>query len=690
MCCEHGDEGTLPPAVRMMLNHYRARAAELGSDWGDETPDFDWRWLPFARFANPERVAELTISPDAARSDQVFGDRNSGWLSLILALLSMPDPLDAFVRSLSTPLPSGIALARTSGVEVGHPLPFALDGIPVPYAIFVPRRGSVPPRFAETLITADQPDLQLNGQRIRAVEPEAAGRLHLISDAPSRWSVVDERGGAWYPEDVLRKRDLQGRPFFHGNDLVLDVPASRVTVTVGRGCEFLDAAVTIAVAPFKMTGVELVPKRLYDAAAHGWYGADLHVHMNYGGSVCTPAQACLMQHGEGLHLMNLLAANQATALIYDREALESYAGRDLPWSEPRRSVARFGVEYRNDLLGHFCALNPASPPVRYQTGHRRSAHPHDWPANAVAAAEFRDVGATVNYTHVVFLPMSPDGSPERVFADERPDWLPNDVTGAEFPPEARELVADAALGLVDSIDIVGAGNFDGAEFLYHRLLGCGLRLAATAGTDTFLSQLTGTQPGWARAYADLRGAALSVEAWQEALRAGRTFATTGPWLELDVAGHGLGETIRLDGSTRLPVRAKVVGQGVHNIEIAGPDGILASAGVAPDQTQATLSTVLDVKEPMWLAAVARGGNRTDGLGPIYAHTSPIWVVVGDVSMARSTDATWCLDWLNRFEAMVRRRGTFATQRQLEDIVDVVERARAFYRAIVAAARNNPL
>jgi hypothetical protein len=80
-------------------------------------------------------------------------------------------------------------------------------------------------------------------------------------------------------------------------------------------------------------------------------------------------------------------------------------------------------------------------------------------------------------------------------------------------------------------------------FLYHRLLSCGLRLAATAGTDAFLSFSHGpgvasNPPGWGRVYARLGDRGLSVEAFKEAIRAGRTVVTNGPWLALEVNGEG--------------------------------------------------------------------------------------------------------------------------------------------------------
>src|SRR5438270_840685 len=221
-------------------------------------------------------------------------------------------------------------------------------------------------------------------------------------------------------------------------------PTTELGVSCTRGMEFDQATTTVTPEPGEEALVELQPTRIYDAAARGWYGGDLHVHMNYSGNlVCTPHDAALMQRGEGLHLMNLVAGNLSGARIYDREAFEHFAGQDLPWTIEGQ-VARWGVEFRNDMLGHFHALSPSGPPVRYQTGHERSEHPQDWPPNATACEELRGLGATVGYTHPVFSPLA-DGTPAGAFVNPR-------------SVEARELVADAALGLVDSVDLLGPND----------------------------------------------------------------------------------------------------------------------------------------------------------------------------------------------------------------------------------------
>jgi hypothetical protein len=546
-------------------------------------------------------------------------------------------------------------LAEATRVEV--------DGTPV-------RVGAGGVELAVRTVTGAGP-LRVAGARAPAATPAAGTRLRLRARGPSRWSVVDDRGGAWFPEGRLPKWDLHDRPLFHGNDLELEVPAVPLTVTCARGMEFTCAETTVTPGAGATTEVELEPERLYETAARGWYGGDLHVHMNYSGDlVCGPDDAARMQLGEGLHLMNLVAGNLGQTRVYDREAFEATVGHDLPWTTFER-VARFGVEYRNDLLGHVHALGPTGPPGRYHSGHEGSDEPFDWPANAAACQELRELGATVGYTHPVFSALE-DGSPAGVFG------FPRSV-------EARELVADAALGLVDSVDLIGPSDVEGTATLYHHLLSCGLRLAATAGTDVWLSYSRGplfsNPPGWGRVYADLRGQPLSVAAFAAAIRAGRTLATNGPWVELLVDGRAPGDPVEVAAGGRLPVTVRCQGPGVERLELVGPDGVLARAEAGGEATPA-IDTAVEVDGSTWLCAVARGPGHPSVLGPVvFAHTSPVWVEVAGRPVRRPASARWLLDWLDRFEALLGEHGRFADDAQRAEVVAVVDRARRWYRAI---------
>ena len=162
MCCEGQQRMVLPRVVSAMLDRYRESAAEFGWGWGEQLPQ---------RF----RAARLARLADA-------------------------------VPSSPTPLPSGVALARADGLEVGLPLPYATGTAAVRYVVLEATGGTVA-ALDEVAVTADQPDLHVAGRSVRAVDPVEAGQVRLVADAPSRWSLVDDRGGAWFPPGALRKYD---------------------------------------------------------------------------------------------------------------------------------------------------------------------------------------------------------------------------------------------------------------------------------------------------------------------------------------------------------------------------------------------------------------------------------------------------------------------------------------------------
>jgi hypothetical protein len=671
VCCGSTETLGLPAEVIEALAHYRRLLDDRAWDWGDEGVDF-FRLMRFAQHGPV--LAEYAATGD--------------WAGAVRSVIG-----DA--------VPAGVVVIRVGGGgelrSVVGPARTAIPGRPVPVdvvidsvaeaelALTVAGRGvHVGARGAavETiLVDGGNPvfDVASDGQTLTvtgAVRVSEAAELRLRSSRCARWSVTDATGGAWFPDGVLAKWDYHHRPFFHGHDVSLAVPAGALDVACTRGLEFERAELAAAPAAGETVTVDCDPVRLFDPAADGWYGGDLHVHMNYSGDlICTPADAARMQLGEGLHLVNLVAANCLTSRVYDRDMLEQFCGTQLPWST-REAVAQMGMEYRNDLLGHVHALGPSAPPSRYYTGHDRSDHPEDWPPNKSACEELRGLGATVGYCHPAFAEFPDDGSTLRFFRNPR-------------SVEARELVADAALGVVDSVDLISPANQEGAVFLYHRLLSCGLRLAATAGTDVFLSfSHSGTfsnPPGWGRVYARLGDQELSVGAFQEAIRAGRTLVTNGPWITLDVNGQGPGAVLDLASGDRVEARARVRGPGAERLALVGPDGVLADGDAG---SELGFEAGLD-GGPTWIAAVARGGGQPSTLdASVLAHTTPVYVDVDGRRVARAADARWCLDFLDTLEGFVSEHGHFdppTRAAHLGDVLGVLDQARSFYRRVLESA-----
>ena len=282
---------------------------------------------------------------------------------------------------------------------------------------------------------------------IDATVPAAAATLRLTSPHGARWSVTDATGGAWFADGVPAKWDADDRPFFHTDPgpVELRVPAGPLHVVAARGLEFARMEVDVAPAAGETVAVDYAPVRRFDPAAEGWYGADLHVHLNYSGDhVLEPADAVRMQRGEGLALMHLLAGNLGGALVYDQELLEATAGTDL---RADGALVRSGLEFRNQLLGHVHGLGLTGVPELRYTGVEGTDHPWDWPPNSVACGQMRDLGAVTTYAHPVFAPVTTTPTTTcsaRSAWSRRVSWWPTPRSASSTPSSSSPASTTAA------------------------------------------------------------------------------------------------------------------------------------------------------------------------------------------------------------------------------------------------------
>lgn len=675
MCCD--DE--LPPAVGEAMARYRALLAASPLDWGAEAPDVMLDVLDLGRrWGVPALFPVLAGMGEDRRVDRaaalrllVGGDLPPGVVvvDVLTGDVRCGEPLHVLDgSSAGTWCPGGVL------VVVVNDTPHAVDVAGAAGAWKVaagsvgrlevePKQGLSPLRVGAVTV-----DLS------RAVRCVPFSVLELSSATPVRWSVVDAAGQPWAPAGGRLKYDVHDRPFFHAQEATLEVPAGVVQVTAARGTEHTSISEQADLRAGSTTRLHLEPERWWDGDGGGWTGADLHVHANYSGDqVVSLHDAVLMQQGEGLDLMGLVAGNWHGDEVYDQALVESRLGRPL---RHEHGTTAFGVEFRNDLLGHFHATGGHTSPTRWATGHEGSSHPWDWPANAETAAELRAGGAAIGYCHPVVRPFPPDAesAPDHLF-----DWVIRSV-------EARELVVDAALGLVDSIDLLFSVDPAGPAELWYRLLGCGLRLAPTAGTDAFLSfsragAFSGP-PGTGRVYAWTGGDHDPV-AFSHALRSGPVVVTNGPWVRLRVDGQVEGG--RLDGAAgrRVHLSATAYGPQARRLEVVTAGGHVLSSAESESESDGPLAVSLDleVREPTWVAARCTGGAHPDVLAErAWSHTGATWLDVDGAGVRREPDLAFCRRWLDLLASFVQEHGRFHDERQLTEVLAAIDAARPFYAA----------
>jgi hypothetical protein len=158
---------------------------------------------------------------------------------------------------------------------------------------------------------------------------------------------------------------------------------------------------------------------------------------------------------------------------------------------------------------------------------------------------------------------------------------------------------------------------------YYALLNCGFRLRPSAGTAS------GVHPvplGFGRVYVRLPDG-FSYQAWMEGLAAGRSFVTTGPMLQVQLAGHDPGHTFadaRSPGTYRLKGGAQSAVP-LDRIEVI-VNGRVAKT-LSPQNTATSsggFASLLDEQIPLegsgWIA-VRVFEKRPDGRVR-FAHTAP--------------------------------------------------------------------
>ena len=225
---------------------------------------------------------------------------------------------------------------------------------------------------------------------------------------------------------------------------------------------------------------------------------------------------------------------------------------------------------------------------------------------------------------------------------------------------------------------------------YYRLLNCGLRLAAGAGSATGVKQ---APVGYNRTYVRVP-ADVSIKDFYEAWKRGENFVTNGPILQLGTAsGHRPGDTIELPaGGGTIEVKLEVLSdQPLQSVELIHNGEVVAEFD-ADDPKHVEASSELHVEAGSWIAArctahddlltdseleaYADHGSQTGlSVAPSrlrFAHTSPIYVTVGGRGPVVRRSVTESLQMLDRFKIFATE---VAEPHHLPPILSAVDEAR---------------
>jgi len=183
-------------------------------------------------------------------------------------------------------------------------------------------------------------------------------------------------------------------------------------------------------------------------------------------------------------------------------------------------------------------------------------------------------------------------------------------------------------GLVDALEIRDLRGSDFPTQEWYRYLNCGYRVGVAGGTDKMGAYCA---LGWMRTYARLDPERpFDYGSWAAAVRAGRTFATTGPLIDITADGRGMGDTLALPasgGTVEVAASAQSVWP-LGALELVCNGRVVAAATARRGAPRLRVAARVPVSGSGWLAARCMGLDGHPG-GYLAAHTSPIYVACGD-------------------------------------------------------------
>jgi hypothetical protein len=299
-------------------------------------------------------------------------------------------------------------------------------------------------------------------------------------------------------------------------------------------------------------------------------------------------------------------------------------------------VAELSDEITDDFWGHVC---PIGVPPQKRSNPRYDAGPMNLDRDAEIAGS-----GILCYAHP-YGPLNGDDDELAAISDPKRGLV------------AREFPIDLALGMRCGIDLLameGNRNQLGRKLKdVYRLYNLGFRPALTASTDFHVDQ--GRQPiGAVRTY--VHCGELRMPAIAGAYRAGRTFATNGPLIDLKVGDAAPGDEIALADSKHslsVTVEAVSIGQ-LERVEIV-VNGRTAHTLTSTQLHRISGTLSLPVRESLWVAAKVIGPEdpnlaaelegRKIGAGQ-FAHTSPVYVLVEGrpILAAQKEDAHYFAQW----------------------------------------------
>ncbi len=587
-------------------------------------------------------------------------------------------------------------LWMTTAAGGGDPLPISFGEFDATNArwspdgsriAFISNRSGTTEIWTQVVFGGAQRKLEVREKRYR----HPMGELHLQTlddsghETAARVAITGPSGLAYAPEDAWiraddgfdRRRSAFEIHYFHTTgDARIRIPAGTANVTVWRGMEnqVEKRTVRIEAGQSREERITIHPLSLPAGWSAHWQSADVHVHMNYGGHYRdTPERLVKQADAEDLDVVFNLVVNKEQRI----PDIAYYS----PVPDPASTSAvllSHGQEFHTSYWGHLGLLGLDDHfLIPDYAAYSNTASASLYPTNGAIADLAHAQHALVGYVHPFDEPVDPYSS----------------------APLTNGLPTDVALGKVDYYEVLGFSDHHASADVWYKLLNCGFRPSAAAGTDAMANYASLRGPvGMNRVYAlvdspapDARSRAnipteARVSAWLASLRAGHTLATNGPLLGLTVEGQPPGAEITLrPGQSTLHYKGffrSIVP--IDHVELVVNGKVIRTLPSGRNRVGADFEGDAKVGGNGWLLVRAWNDGAVPEVFDIYpyATTNPVFFRTNGAATHCGPDADFFLKWLDRLQAAASAHEGYNTAaereltlRQITDAQTVMSRRR---------------
>jgi len=440
--------------------------------------------------------------------------------------------------------------------------------------------------------------------------------------------------------------------------LSLTVPAGEIRVTVERGTEYEAVTQTFTLEKGEHVEREFRMKRWVHMAARGWFSGETHIHF-------PPDEVRDQIRAEDLNVGTTIASWVSAA----DHAEES------PSIDHIRVIDEHTTYSINDMEIERFPIHLYEAPM-YLVNLRRQVHLNAptpaWPLNLEYARRARAEGGIVCAHSAAW----DDVAVTVAFGEMDAIGLANNFFGYAY-----SYTRTSRYGNADDLEEFGdspEGTYRMVLGKYYKLLNCGFRLPVSAGTAA------GVKPnptGFNRAYVRL-DVPLTYSAYMNGFKTGRSFATNGPMIFLDVQGVGPGEELRiLDGDTRIEVTVTVFSAQplarlnlVHNGRAIN---VVDLKHVASGEEWTWTGTIELDDHSGWLAAHVESAQELIR----FAHTSPIWIE-HPKRWVSERDAAYFSKWIRHRITELPRDSGFLEEAHREEVAQALLKAAEVYDRLI--------